>query len=62
MVSASRLQGPKRRVKRGEPSSAEETAVGMGESQDWGSRAKSPGKWVEGFRREQVPHLGVGVS
>ena len=58
MVSASRLQGPKRRVKRGEPSSGEGTGGGMGENQDWGSRAKSPGKWAEGSRGSRFPILG----
>lgn len=62
MVSASRLQGPARRVKRGEPGSGEGTWGDMGESQDWGSRAKDPRKWVWGFQRERVSHPGMAVS
>lgn len=62
MVSASGLQGPARRVKRGEPGSGEGIPGGLGESQVRGSRAKGPGKWVEGFQREEVPDLGMGVS
>lgn len=51
VVSASRLQGPAKRVKRWEPSSGEGTWGGLGENQAWGSRAKGPGKWTEEFQR-----------
>lgn len=51
VVSASRLQGPAKRVKRWEPSSGEGTWGGLGENQDWGSRARGPGKQIEGFQR-----------
>lgn len=59
VASASRLQGPAERVKRWEPSSGEGTRGGLGENQDGGSRAKGPGKWIDGFRRVD---LGMTVS